>query len=118
MSSSLATKENQPYTFNPFKENKENNNLESNIFGLLNKHRNQNKSRLQQSSALNLQANKENLEKLNRRHKEIIDNILAEEEKYLSNHETHIDEMLGILNSVIIINLGIESCKPNQRVYL
>jgi hypothetical protein len=100
MPSSLAPKEIQSQ-FNPFKENKENNNLESNIFGLLNKQRNKNK--IQQSSVHTLQNSKENLEKLNEKHQNLIGSILAEEERYLSNHKTHIDEMVEMFQSVIYI---------------
>jgi hypothetical protein len=98
MTSSFVAKENvQQFNYNTFKENKENNNLESNILGLLNKHRNQNKKGNTQNT---LQTSKENLEKLNDKHQNLITNILAEEERYITNHKTHIDEMVEIIQSV------------------
>ena len=106
MTSSFAastkdTNQPQQMNFNLFKaENKENNNLESNILGLLNKHRNQNMKNRTQTSVNNLQANKENLDKLNDKHQTLITNILAEEERYIANHKTHIDEMVEIIKSV------------------
>ena len=43
---------------------------------------------------------KENLEKLNERHEKLINTILTEEEKYISNHKLHIDEIVEIIKSV------------------
>jgi hypothetical protein len=93
-------KETQQYNYNLFKENKENNSLESNIIGLLNKQRNQNKTRMQQSSTNNLQANVETLDRLSEKHNVLIKNILSEEEQYTHNHKIHINEMIEIMNSV------------------
>jgi hypothetical protein len=97
MPSTIIQKDTQSQ-YNPFRDNKENNNLESNIMGLLNKQRNKNK--VQQSTVHTLQSGKENLERLNEKHQNLIGSILAEEERYLSNHKTHIDDMVEMYQSV------------------
>ena len=91
----------QPITYQQ-KENKENNNLESNILGLLNKHRTQNNMKRSGNNQVVIANSKENLEKLNEKHEKLINTILTEEEKYISNHKIHIDEMVEIIKSVYI----------------